>query len=223
MRERDGESEEGYLAKRDAQRLDFGDQQRGEEGAGNTAHAADNDDDKRVTDRGDVLTKIGRLARQVQRAAERRKPRAQRKHPGKKHRLIDAERGDHVAVLCRGADENAPARARQKQPEQPENSRSDKDQRKVICRKRAAENEDCALQARRARSDEIFRSPELQYDVLHDQRKRKCREQLKQFRRAIDAAQQQNLDERADDRDGNAGEKHRGPVAHTRATNPRDQ
>ena len=45
-------------AERDAQRLDLGDQQRGDEGAGNRAHAADDDDDERLADRVEVEAEL---------------------------------------------------------------------------------------------------------------------------------------------------------------------
>ena len=85
----------------------------GEIGAGDRAHAADHDDDEGVADGGQVHREIGRLARHLQRAAEAGERGAEREHGGEQHRLVDAERADHFAVLRRRAHQGAEARARQ--------------------------------------------------------------------------------------------------------------
>ena len=104
------------MSERDAERLYLGDQQCGEERAGNAAHAANNNHHERIADRRDVLAEIGGLARQVQCAAETGESRTERKYAGEKHRLIDPECRDHIAVLRGGADQNAPARAGEQKP-----------------------------------------------------------------------------------------------------------
>ncbi len=57
------------------------------------------------------------------------------------------------------------------------------------------------LQARRARPEQIFRSPQPQRGVIDDQKQREGGEQLEQFGRGIDPPQQEYFDERADDAD----------------------
>ena len=59
-----------------------------------------------------------RVARDLQRAAERGEKDAEREHAGEQPFLIDAERRHHVAVLRRGAHQHAPARALEQQPQQ---------------------------------------------------------------------------------------------------------
>ena len=54
----------------DADRLHLGDDDGGEIGAGDRAHAADHDDDEGVADRDQIGGEICRLARDLQRAAE---------------------------------------------------------------------------------------------------------------------------------------------------------
>ena len=83
----------------DAQRLHLGDQDRRQEGAGDRAHAADHDDDEGVADHDQVEPQIGRLARDLQRAAEAGEEGAEREDHREQHGLIDAERTDHLAVL----------------------------------------------------------------------------------------------------------------------------
>ena len=60
----------------DAQRLDLGDEHGGEIGAGDRAHAADHHDDEGIADHREVDAEIGRLAGELQRAAEAGEERA---------------------------------------------------------------------------------------------------------------------------------------------------
>ena len=57
---------------------------------------------------------------------------------------------------------------------------------------------DRSTQARRAWPKQILRSPQPKRGIVDDQHQRKCGEQLEKLRRAIDAAQQHNFDQRAD-------------------------
>ena len=85
----------------------------GEIGAGDRAHAADHDHDESVADGGQIDGEVGRLARELQRAAEAGEPRAEREHRREQHGLVDAERADHLAVLGGGAHQPAEPAARQ--------------------------------------------------------------------------------------------------------------
>ena len=60
--------------------LTIGDQHRGDEGAGDRAHAADDDDDEGLADQRQVEVEVGRLVRHLQRAAERGEEGAEREH-----------------------------------------------------------------------------------------------------------------------------------------------
>ena len=96
----------------------------------------------------------------LQRAAETGKERAERKHRREQHRLVDAERADHFAVLRRRAHQR-PKRVRAS-PKCNTSSTSGPidDQEQIVGRQRTAENFDRAAQARRARAEQIFRTPE---------------------------------------------------------------
>ena len=82
-----------------------------------------------------------------------------------------------------------------------EHGRSDNDEEDVVARHAAAENFNGAAQARRARPEQIFRSPEIQRRIVDDEEQRKGGEKLKQLRGDVDAAQQHDLDQRAEDAD----------------------
>ena len=69
------------------------------------------------------------------------------------------------------------------------------------------------LKPGRARTEQIARPPDQQHEILDDERDAEGREQLKQFRRVVDAAQQQHFDERADRGDDERGERDRAPEA----------
>ena len=75
-----GDAEDMHDAEADAQRLDLGDDDRGEEGAGDRAHAADHDDDEGLADHDQVEREVGRLVRHLQRAAEAGEEGAEREH-----------------------------------------------------------------------------------------------------------------------------------------------
>ena len=63
----------------------------------------------------------------------------------------------------------------------------------------------------RARREEILRPPDQQHEILHNQRRAESREKLEQFRRTIDAAQQQDLEQCAEQPDKNRGQSHPAP------------
>ena len=99
------------------------------------------------------------------------------------------------------------------EPDERENERGERDQQEVVGREGMAEEIDRALEARRAWAEQLARAPDQQHEILDDERDAEGREQLKQNRRVIDAAQQQHFDQRADDRDAEGGEHDRGPEA----------
>ena len=141
------------------------------------------------------------IAWNLQCAAECRKKHAERKHAGEEPFLIDAERRHHVAVLRRRANQHAPARALEQQPQPAKHDRTKCDQEQVITRDVLAEEIDRAFESRRATAEQIVRSPDQHHDILDHQREAEGREQLEQFRRMVDPPQQHHLDQHADDRD----------------------
>ncbi len=193
-----GKTAERDEAEADAQGLDLGDQHGGDIGSDDRAHAADDDHDEGVGDRGQIHAEIGRLARDLERAAEPREPGADREHGREQERLVDAERAEHLAILRRGAHQAAEARAREHDIEGAEHERGDDDQESVVARHAAAEDVEGAAQAGRPRSQQVVGSPQPQHGVVDDQEKRECGEELEQFRRDIDAAQDDDLDRCAD-------------------------
>ncbi len=64
----------------DADRFDLGDNDGGEIGAGDRAHAADHHDHEGIADRDQIGGEIGGLARHLQRAAEAGERGAEREH-----------------------------------------------------------------------------------------------------------------------------------------------
>ena len=129
-------------------RLDLGDEYGGDVGADDRAHAADDDDDEGVGDHREVDAEIGRLARDLQRAAEPGEHGAQGKDRREQHRLIDAKRAEHLPILGRRAHQSAETRAREHRVQHDEHDGRDDDQESVVARHAAAENFDGAAQAR---------------------------------------------------------------------------
>ena len=203
----------------DAQRLDLGHQYGRDVGADDRAHAADHHDDESIGDHRQVHAEIGRLARDLQRAAEAGEQRAEREYGGEQHRLIDAERAQHLAVFGGGAHQPAEARAREYEMQRDQHQRRDRDQENVVARHAPPENVDGAAQTGRPRAEQILGSPKPQRRVVDDQKQRESGEQLKQFRRRINASQQQHFDQRADDTDRDRADDDPAPEAQ-RAVEP---
>ena len=63
---------------------------------------------------------MGGDARDLQRAAEPGEEGAEKQRAGEQHRLVDAERRHHVAILRRGAHQDAETRPAQQKPDEPE-------------------------------------------------------------------------------------------------------
>ena len=190
-----GDQGELRVAQADAERLDLADQQRGEECAGNRAQAADHHDHEGVRDDRQVDLEVRRLARDGERAAEAGERRAEREHAGEQPALVHAERAGHLAVLGRGAHQDAPARPRQQQVQRDEDHRPERDQEQVVLRETPAGDVDRAGQAGRARPEQVLRSPGPEREILDDQHQREGGEELQQLRRAVDPPQEKNLDQ----------------------------
>jgi hypothetical protein len=124
--------------------------------------------------------------------------RAECEHCSEQPRLVDAQRADHLAVLRGRADQRAPARARQQQPQEAEHRGSDHDQQQVVAGELPPEDLHRAREPRRARAEHVFRPPEPQRRVLDDEHQREGRQQLEELGRAVDAPQQRHLDQRAE-------------------------
>ena len=219
LREIDGEAADMHNAKADAQRLDLGDDDRGQEGSGNGAHAADHDDDESLADHDQVERKIGRLARHLKRAAYAGEEGAQHEHDREQQRLVDAERADHLTVLRRGTDQPSEASLGQHQMEQQKDGGADDDQEEVVTWEVAAENLDRAAQSRRPRPEQVFRAPQVLHRVVDDEHQRESREQLEKFGRLVDSPQQHNLDQRAECRNHQSRRNDAAPEAE-HATQP---
>ena len=195
----------------DTHRLDLGNQQRGHKGTRDRPHAAHHHHHKRVADGQQVEVERGRLTRQLQRAAQAGQQRTQRKHAGKQPRLVDAQRADHLTVLRGGAHQRAPAGAGEQQPQGAQHHRADDDQQQVVAGEPPAQDVHRPAQARCTGAEQILRAPQPQRGVLDHQHQGKGGQQLEQLRRAVDAAQQQHLDCRADDAHGQCRQHQRRP------------
>ena len=149
-------------AKADAQRLDLGDDDRGEEGAGNRAHAADHHDDEGVADHDQVEREIGRLARHLQRAADAGERRRRSANTTVNSSAWLTPSAPTISRSCVAARISRPKRVlRQHQMQQQKDGRADDDQEEVVAREVAAEDLDRAAQSRRARPEQVFRSPQV--------------------------------------------------------------
>ena len=176
-------------------------QHRRDKGAGDAAQPADHHHHEHVDDDAQVHGMMHGIARDLQRAAERGEKDPEREHAGEQPFLIDAECGHHVAVLGRGTHQHAPARSLEHQPQGREHDRAEPDQEQIVGRHILAEKINRALESRRASAQQIARPPDQHHDILDHQRQAERRQQLKQFRRVIDASQQHHFDEHADHSD----------------------
>ena len=194
----DGDKPEIDHADADADCFNLGDDHGGEIGAGDRAHATDDDDHEGVADRDQIGGKVCRLARNLQRAAKAGERRADREHRSEQKRLIDAERAHHFAILRSGAHKSAETRAGKREMQRQQHQWAHHDQEHIVCRQSPAQHLDRAAQARRARAEQIFGTPQPKCRVTDDQHQREGREQLEQFGCAIDPPQQHDLDQHAD-------------------------
>ncbi len=218
------EGEAGNLdhAERGAQRLHLGDQHGGQIRSRYRAHAADHHDDKGVAQHREVEREIGRLARHLQRAAEARYAGAEREHGGEQQRLVDAERRHHLAILSRCADQPAEAGAGEHQIEAEEHRRPGQGEEDVVFRQPPPEQLDRSGQPRRAGTQNVLRPPDRQRRVVDHQQQREGGEQLVEFRRLVDAAQQHDLGDRPDQRHHQHRDNDAAPEAERAGPGPRD-
>src|SRR6218665_130302 len=96
-------------------------------------------------------------------------------------------------------------------PTTPRPPRPDDDQQQIVRRDPPPQDIARARQARRARAEQFLGPPEPQHRVLDDQHQRKRGQQLEQFRRAVDAAQQQDFHQRPERPRRQRRQQQRGP------------
>ena len=108
---------EGDLGQEEnAEGLDDADEHRGHIGAAEAPEPADHHDDEGLDDDRHIHVEVYGLARKLQRAAKARERRAEEEDAREQKPLIDAERGDHLAILCCRAHEKPKARAPKEEP-----------------------------------------------------------------------------------------------------------
>jgi hypothetical protein len=149
----DGDKPEIDHADADADCFNLGDDHGGEIGAGDRAHATDDNDHEGVADRDQISGKVCRLARHLQRATEAGERRADGEHRREQQRLVDAERAHHFAILRSGAHESAETRAGKREMQRQQHQWAHHDQEHIVCRQSPAQHLDRAAQARRARAE----------------------------------------------------------------------
>src|SRR5690606_14927542 len=187
------------------------DQNRGEKSAQYVAHAADDGDDEHFRDDAEIHAEVRRLPRQLQGAAESGQHRAEAEDAGEELRLIDAESAGHLAVGGGGADQYAPTRPAERQPETDQHRRADRDQRYVPLGQTVPADTDGAFQAGRSRPEPVLRSPDRQGGIRDDQDHAEGGEELEELRRTIDPPQQQDLEQSAQQADREYREPDAGP------------
>ena len=191
----------------DAEGLQLPDQQRRQERAGHRAHAAHHRDDEGLGDHRDVHVRVGGKLGRLQRAAEPGQRRAEEQRAGEQQRLVDAQRAHHLAVLRGGAHQHAEAGLVHQQPQQAQHQRAHDDQEQLVGGKAMAEDVDGMPQPRRARPQDVERPPHLEHQVLHGEDHAEGGEQLEQLGHAIDAPQQHQLHQHADQPDAERGQQ----------------
>ncbi len=130
--------------------------------------------------------------------------------------LVDAEGAREHAVLGRGADEHAEARALEQPPQREQHERPDGEQEEVVGRDHAAEDVDRRRRAPARAGRAGPPAPQIgEHGVADDQDDAEGRGELQQLGRRVDALQQQRFDQRADERDDRA--RRRRPRPRTRA------
>ncbi len=126
----------------DADCFHFRNDDGGEVGARNRAHAADHHHDEGITNRDQIGGEVGGFARHLQRATEAGERRAEREHAREQHRLVDAKRTHHFPVLRRRTYQPPEAGARKRKMQHQQDQRTDHDQEQVIAGQLAAEHLD---------------------------------------------------------------------------------
>ena len=136
---------------------------------------------------------------------------------------IDAKRAREGPILGRRADERAEARSFQQSPQREQNERPDGEQEKVIGRNHAAEHRQRPAQSRSAGSEQILGAPDEQGRVADDEHDAERGGELQQFRRGVNAFQQQHLDRCADQADQERREEDGAPESERAAGERRDE
>ena len=131
-------------------------------------HTADDHDHKDRPDDTEIHQQISTAFGQLQRAAKPCKRTAQKEDARKQPSLIDAKGTDHLAVLGGGAHQGADAGFRDQVPQGEGDKGRDDDQRDVILRYGFAHDADHPFEPRRARPQQIGRSPDHQRQILYD-------------------------------------------------------
>ena len=203
--------------------LEQADQDGGEKGAADAAHAADHHHDEGRRDDVEIHQQVGTALGQLDRPAQPGQRRTEKQHAGEQPALVDAERRDHLPVESRGAHQRAPARAVEQQPETGQHQRRDRDQDEIVFRQLLAEYRDRPGEAGRTRADQIFGAPDPQGDVLEDQDDAESSDKLEKLRRPVDAAQQQDFHRHADQADRDGRDQDRGPEADRAAADRLDR
>ncbi len=194
-----------------AERVEFRHEEGRHESATDAAESADHHDHECLDDDRQVHRMADGIARDLQGTAESREEDAEREDAGEKPFLVHPECRHHVAVLGRGPYQDAEPRAVEQQHEEPEHHRPEHHEDDVVGRRELAEDRNRTLEARRAGPDEIFAAPDQQRQILDDQRHPEGREKLEEVGRRVDAAQQEHLDQRADDRHDERPDKEAAP------------
>jgi hypothetical protein len=184
-----GDQRDLGVAEADAEGLDLADEQRSEKRAGDRAHAADHHHDECIGDHGEIDLEIGRLARDGERATQPGKRGAERKDDGEEPALIDPERADHLAVLGRGADQDAEAGSLEQDMKEGKHRRTERDEEQVVLRKLPTGDGDRAGESRRTRAEHVLGAPGPEGEVLDDEHEGERGKQLQQLGRPVDAPQ----------------------------------
>ena len=197
----------------DPERVEFRDEHRGEEGAGDAAHAPDHHHHEHRGEDVEVHQQVRAAFRELGRPAEAGEHRAEKEGAGEQPCLVDAERAHHLPVLGRGPDQGAPAGALKEQPQGAEHHEAQRDEGEVVLRQPGAENVHRALEPRRRRAEQVFRPPHQEGEVLDDEDHAEGRDELEELRGLVHPPQDQELDDHPDDADGEAREQDRRPEA----------
>ena len=99
-------------------------------------------------------------------------------------------------------------------PKGDQDERREGDDGQIVFRDRFTQNPDDALKARRTRSDQVFRAPGQQGQVLNDEYDTEGSDKLKQLRRLVDRPQDTDLDDHPDQANRQAGDQDARPEAH---------
>ena len=221
----DGHDEEHHHQRRlrqqqDAPGLQLADQHGRQEGAGDAAHAADDHDHEGAGEDGEVHEQVGAALGQLQGTAEPGEEGAQEEDAGEQPGLVDAQRPHHLAVGGGGAHQDAEAGPVQEQPEEAEDDGAGRDQHQVVARQRLAQDHHGTPEIGRARSQLVLRAPAPERQVLDHQDDAEGGDQLEELGRAVDAAEDEDLDERADDAHDQCRAEQRQPERAVAAAEP---